>query len=178
MQFNSLEAVTIEPSIHIPVFAMTSRLLFISFLMLLGSSHVVHAQSLLHKEKEEMPQAIIGLSTYLGGMRDDKDHRAYYAGASLYAFFVNASLEVRTNVDAFERDQQIQPYAGVGLGRLLQLQQGIDFSSKRRLRLVTEIALDEWVDKRNHIIVQGFIEQVHTSSSNDRRYGIALGYTF
>ncbi len=157
---------------------MTSKPLFIFLLMLLGASNLTHAQSLFQKEKEEMPQAIIGLSTYVGGMRDDKDHRAYYAGASLYAFFVNTSLEVRSNVDAFERDQQIQPYVGIGLGRLLQLQRGIDFSDKSRIRLVTEIAFDEWVETRNHFIVQGFIEQVHTSSHNDRRYGIALGYTF
>lgn len=147
-------------------------------LLLVITSNSANAESLFDKKKEEMPQAIIGLSAYLGSIQDDNNNQAYYAGSSLYAFFVNASLELRSNMDDFERDQQLQPYLGVGLGRMLQLQRGVDFSNKTRLRLVTEIAFDEWVETRNHFIFQGFIEQVHTSSDNDQRYGLALGYTF
>ncbi len=128
--------------------------------------------------KEDIPQSIIGLSTYLGYMNNGDDSSAYYAGASVYAFFINGALELRSTKDGFDDDQQLQPYAGFGLGRYLQIQRGVDFGTTNRFRIVSEIAFDEWVDTRNHIILQGFIEQIDTSSDNDRRYGIALGYTF
>ena len=130
------------------------------------------------KAKEDMPQAIIGLSTYLGRMNNDGGSSAFYAGASVYAFFLNAALELRSNKDGFDNDNQVQPYMGVGLGRFLQIQRGIDYTTTNRFRVVTEIALDEWVDTRNHIIIQGFAEKIDTSAEHDTRYGIALGYTF
>ena len=47
-----------------------------------------------------------------------------------------------------------------------------------QVRLVSEIAFDEWVDTRNHFTLQGFAEKIDTSAEHDTRYGIALGYTF
>lgn len=150
-------------------------LLIITFSSLL-SSVAWSANNL--SAKEDMPQAIIGMSTYLGYMNNDDDSSAYYAGASVYAFFFNGALELRSTKEGFDNDQQLQPYAGIGLGRFLQVQRGVDFGTTNRFRLVSEIAFDEWIDTRNHIILQGFIEQIDTSSEHDRRYGIALGYTF
>jgi hypothetical protein len=129
-------------------------------------------------EQEPMPQAIIGISTYAGYMTNDADSSAFYGGASLYAFVFNGALEVRSNKDGFDNDNQIQLYMGVGLGRFLQLQRGVDHTTTNRVRLVSEIAFDEWVDTRNHITLQGFAEKIDTSAENDTRYGIALGYTF
>ena len=128
--------------------------------------------------KETMHQSIIGASTYLGRMTNGDDRSAYYAGGSLYTFFFNGARELRSTKDGFDNDQQVQPYIGIGLGRFLQLQRGVSFSTTNRFRIVSEIAFDEWIDTRNHIILQGFIEKIDTSSEHDRRYGIALGYTF
>lgn len=134
--------------------------------------------SLKSRQKEAIPQAIMGLSTYGGYMTDGEDSSTIYAGASLYAYFFNAALELRANKDGFGNDNQVQPYAGVGLGRFLQIQRGVDFTTTNRIRVVSEIAFDELIDTRNHITLQIFAEQIHTSDDNDRRYGIALGYTF
>lgn len=152
------------------------RYLLITFFLSILSSFAWSADRM--SAKEDMPQAIIGISTYLGYMNNNDESSAYYAGASLYAFFFNGALELRSTKEGFDNDQQLQPYAGVGLGRFLQIQRGVDFSTTNRFRIVSEIAFDEWIDTRNHIILQGFIEQIDTSSDNDRRYGIALGYTF
>lgn len=128
---------------------------------------------------EAIPQSILGVSTYLGRISNDADEQALYVGASMYMYFFNWSLEARNfQGDAFQRDNLLQPYMGVGLGRFLQIQRGIDFTSTTRLRIVSEIAFDELVDKRNHWTLQGSVEQVHTSGDNKRRYGLALGYTF
>jgi len=136
------------------------------------------ASSRLGKD-EPIPQSIIGVSTYLGMMSNDADEQGFYAGASLYMYFLNWALEARSfPADTFQRDNRLQPYMGIGLGRFLQIQRGIDFTSTTRIRLVSEIAFDEFVDKRNHWILQGFVEQVHTSGDNKRSYGLALGYTF
>lgn len=134
--------------------------------------------SLKSRHKEAIPQAIIGLSTYAGYMSDNEDSSTLYAGASLYAYFFNGAIELRANKDGLGNDNQIQPYAGLGLGRFLQIQRGVDFTTTNRIRIVSEIAFDEFIDTRNHITLQGFIEQIHTSADNDRRYGIAIGYTF
>ncbi|OUS40479.1 hypothetical protein A9R00_05825 [Oleispira antarctica] len=130
------------------------------------------------KEKEEMPQAIIGISTYLGHMTNGADSSAFYGGASLYAFVFNGAIEARSNKDGFDNDNQIQLYMGIGLGRFLQIQRGVDHTTTNRIRIVSEIAFDEWVDTRNHFTLQGFAEKIDTSSEHDTRYGIALGYTF
>ena len=129
-------------------------------------------------QKEPMPQAMIGISTYLGHMTNGADSSAFYGGASLYAFVFNGAIEARSNKDGFSNDNQIQLYMGVGLGRFLQLQRGVDHTTTNRVRIVSEIAFDEWVDTRNHITLQGFAEKIDTSSEHDTRYGIALGYTF
>lgn len=130
-------------------------------------------------KSEEIPQSIIGVSSYLGRLSNDDNEQAPYVGASMYVYFFNWALEARSfSPDTFQRDNMLQPYVGLGLGRFLQIQRGVDFSSTNRLRIVTEIAFDEFVDKRNHWILQGFVEQVHTSGDNKRRYGLALGYTF
>lgn len=129
-------------------------------------------------ERETVPQPIIGISTYAGYMTNDADSSALYGGASLYAFVFNGALEVRSNKDGFDNDNQVQLYMGIGLGRFLQLQRGIDYTTTNRIRIVSEIAFDEWVDTRNHFTLQGFAEKIDTSSENDSRYGVALGYTF
>jgi hypothetical protein len=128
---------------------------------------------------ETIPQSIIGMSTYLGRISNDNDKKALYIGASMYVYFLNWALEARSfPTDTFERDNMLQPYVGFGLGRFLQVQRGVDFTSTNRVRIVSEIAFDEFVDTRNHWTLQGFVEQVHTSGDNNRRYGFALGYTF
>lgn len=127
---------------------------------------------------EAIPQAIMGLSTYAGYMTNNDDSSTLYAGASLYAYFFNGALEVRANKSGFDNDNQIQPYMGLGLGRFLQIQRGVDFTTTNRIRLVSEIAFDEFIDTRHHITLQGFIEKIDTSDKQDKRYGIALGYTF
>jgi hypothetical protein len=128
---------------------------------------------------EAIPQSILGVSTYLGRISNDDNEQAPYVGASMYVYFLNWAIEARSfNADTFQRDNLLQPYVGIGLGRFLQIQRGVDFTSTNRVRIVSEIAFDEFVDKRNHWILQGFVEQVHTSGDNKRRYGLALGYTF
>lgn len=130
-------------------------------------------------KNEPIPQSILGVSTYVGHISNDFDEQALYVGASLYMYFLNWSLEARGfSDDTFQRDNLLQPYMGFGLGRFLQIQRGIDFTSTTRLRIVSEIAFDELIDKRNHWTLQGFVEQVDTSGDNKRRYGLALGYTF
>jgi hypothetical protein len=129
-------------------------------------------------KREPMPQSIIGISTYLGHMTNGADSAAFYGGASLYAFIFNGAIEARSNKDGFDNDNQVQLYMGVGLGRFLQLQRGVDYTTTNRVRIVSEIAFDEWVDTRNHFTLQGFAEKIDTSSEHDTRYGIALGYTF
>jgi hypothetical protein len=120
----------------------------------------------------------MGLSTYLGRMTNGSSSATMYMGASLYAYFFNGAIEVKNNINGFDNDNQIQPYMGIGLGRFLQIQRGVDFTTTTRFRLVSEFAFNEWIETRNHITLQGFIEQIDTSLENDRRYGIALGYTF
>jgi hypothetical protein len=130
-------------------------------------------------KQEPMPQAILGVSSYLGAMNNDAEEQAFYVGASLYMYFFNWSIEARHfKDDTFTRDHMIQPYIGLGLGRFLQVQRGVDFSSTTRFRIVSEIAFDELVDTRNHWTIQAFAEQIDTSSDNKRRFGLALGYTF
>ena len=129
-------------------------------------------------DQEPMPQAIIGISTYLGHMTNGGGSSAFYGGASLYAFVFNGAIEARSNKDGFDNDNQVQLYMGVGFGRFLQLQRGVDHTTTNRVRIVSEIAFDEWVDTRNHFILQGFAEKIDTSAEHDTRYGIALGYTF
>jgi hypothetical protein len=129
--------------------------------------------------KEPIPQAIMGVSSYLGRISNDQNEQAFYVGSSLYVYFFNWTIEARAFSDeTFKRDNILQPYVGLGLGRLLQVQRGIDFTSTTRLRIVSEIAFDELVDTRNHWTLQGMVEQIHTSGDNKRRYGLALGYTF
>lgn len=134
--------------------------------------------SLKPSSKESIPQSIMGLSTYAGYMTTGEDASTVYAGASLYAYFFNGALEIRANKEGFDNDNQIQPYMGFGLGRFLQLQRGVDFTTTNRVRIVSEIAFDEFIDTRHHITLQGFVERIDTSSKQDKRYGIALGYTF
>ena len=130
-------------------------------------------------ESEEIPQSILGVSTYLGRISNDANEQAPYIGASMYVYFFNWAIEARSfSANTFQRDNLLQPYVGIGLGRFLQIQRSADFSSTNRVRIVSEIAFDELVDKRNHWTLQGFVEQVHTSGDNKRRYGFALGYTF
>lgn len=150
------------------------------FLALLCVSIETHALGTSRFGKDEtIPQSIIGVSTYLGGIVNDVDEQGFYAGASLYIYFLNWALEARNfPSDTFERDNMLQPYMGVGLGRFLQIQRGVDFTSTSRIRIVSEIGFDEFADKRNHWILQGFVERVHTSGDNKHRYGLALGYTF
>jgi hypothetical protein len=115
----------------------------------------------------------------MGQISNDEDEQAMYVGASRYVYFFNWAVEARSfPSDTFQRDNMLQPYIGVGLGRLLQVQRGVDFTSTTRLRIVSEIAFDEFIDTRNHWIMQGFVEQILTSSDNKRRLGLALGYTF
>lgn len=154
------------------------RFLLIFLLFPSISSYAIGANS-FNKKSEPMPQAIMGVSTYLGHISNDNSEHAYYAGASLYVYFFNWSMEARSfPEDSFQRDNIIQPYVGLGLGRFLQIQRGVDFTSTTRFRILSEIAFDEFVDKRNHWTLQGFIEQIDTSSDNKKRYGFALGYTF
>lgn len=155
---------------------LLSTLLATLLSSLLYSSAAWSAGSSLRKEP--MPQSIIGVSTYLGHMTNGDDASAFYGGASLYAFIFNGALEVRSNKDNFANDNQVQLYMGMGFGRFLQFQRGVDHTTTNRIRVVSEIAFDEWVDTRNHITLQGFFEKVDTSADNDTRYGIALGYTF
>jgi hypothetical protein len=153
------------------------RLLSFTFLFFCLESQVMAANRL--GKEEPMPQSIFGISTYVGSISNDDNEQALYAGASLYLYFLNWSLEARGfSADTFQRDNLFQPYMGFGLGRFLQIQRGIDFTSTTRLRIVSEIAFDEFVDKRNHWTLQGFVEQIDTAGDNKRRYGLALGYTF
>ena len=151
--------------------------LFLALLSGLVCSSPARSADILNK-KEPMPQSMIGVSTYLGRITNGADSSAFYGGASLYAFVFNGALEARSNKDGFGNDNQIQLYMGMGLGRFLQIQRGVDYTTTTRIRVVSEIAFDEWVDTRNHITLQGFAEKIDTSSKYDTRYGIALGYTF
>jgi hypothetical protein len=136
------------------------------------------ASSITMRDKV-IPQSIVGVSTYVGRISNDENEQALYVGASMYMYFLNWSLEARSfSNDTFQRDNKLQPYVGLGLGRFLQFQRGVDFTSTSRVRIVSEIAFDELVEKRNHWTLQGFVEQIHTSGDNKRRYGLALGYTF
>ncbi len=151
----------------------------ISLLLMFCSSNLHAFEDTRQRQKEAIPQAIIGLSTYAGRMTNDLEEHSFYVGGSLYMYFFNAALEARAFSDGqFKRDNVLQPYMGFGLGRLLQVQRGVDLTSTTRVRIVSEIAFNEWVDTRNHITLQGYVEQLHTSGKNKRRYGIALGYTF
>lgn len=152
------------------------RLLPLLLLMVCLESHSF--DSSFKKSSDDIPQSIMGLSTYLGRMTNGDSSASLYVGASLYAYFFNGALEVRENKNGFDNDNQVQPYMGLGLGRFLQIQRGVDFTTTNRIRIVSEIAFNEWIETRNHITLQGFIEQIDTSHEHDRRYGIALGYTF
>jgi len=149
------------------------------FLILFLSIESLAFESSRFGKKEPIPQAIMGVSTYLGGVQNDADEQALYVGGSLYVYFFNWALEARAFPDGtFVRDNILQPYMGFGLGRLLQFQRAVDFTSTTRLRILSEIAFDEFVDTRNHWTLQAFAEQIDTSGENKRRYGLALGYTF
>ncbi len=151
---------------------------FILPLLLLSFSSQALSANRFAKD-EEIPQSIMGISTYLGSISNDLEEQAFYGGASLYLYFFNWALEARNfSSDSFERDNIVQPYMGFGLGRFLQVQRGFDFTDTTRIRIVSEIAFDEFIETRNHWTIQGFIEQIDTSSENKRRYGLALGYTF
>lgn len=153
------------------------RLLSLLLLLLSLESHAFGSNQF--NKKEPIPQAIMGVSTYVGSLHNDADEQAFYIGSSLYVYFFNWSIEARAfSDDTFRRDNLLQPYMGFGLGRFLQVQRGVDFTSTTRIRVVSEIAFDELVDTRNHWTLQGFAEQIQTSGDNKRRYGIALGYTF
>lgn len=156
------------------------RVLSLLLLFVSIESHAFDKDSfrLRAKSKEAIPQAIMGLSTYGGYMNNGEESSTLYVGASLYAYFFNGALEVRANKDGFDNDNQVQPYMGLGLGRFLQIQRNVDFTTTNRIRLVSEIAFDEFIDTRHHITLQGFIEKIDTSYEHDKRYGIALGYTF
>jgi len=152
---------------------------FLPLLLVLITFESLAFESSRFGKKEPLPQAIMGVSTYVGGLKNEANEQALYVGGSLYVYFFNWALEARAFPDGtFERDNLLQPYMGVGLGRLLQFQRGVDFTSTTRVRIVSEIAFDEFVDTRNHWTLQGFAEQIHTSGENKRRYGLALGYTF
>jgi hypothetical protein len=156
---------------------LISRFLTLALLCISIEAHAFGSSRFT--KDETIPQSIIGISTYLGRISNDNDKQAPYAGASMYVYFLNWALEARSfPADTFKRDNMLQPYVGIGLGRFLQVQRGVDFTSTNRVRIVSEIAFDEFVDTRNHWILQGFVEQIHTSDENNRRYGIALGYTF
>jgi hypothetical protein len=153
------------------------RFLSFALLLLCLESQAINSNRL--DKETPIAQSILGVSTYVGRISNDENEQALYVGASMYMYFFNWALEARSfPSDTFQRDNMLQPYVGLGLGRLLQVQRGVDFTSTTRLRIVSEIAFDEFVDKRNHWILQGFVEQIHTSSDNKRRYGLALGYTF
>ena len=155
------------------------RVIVVSLILLFSSVSIHAFEDTRKKQKDTIPQAIMGISTYAGRMTNDLKENSFYVGSSLYLYFFNASLEARAFSDGqFKRDNVLQPYMGLGLGRLLQIQRGVDFTSTTRVRIVSEIAFNEWVDTRNHITLQGYVEQLHTSGENKRRYGIALGYTF
>lgn len=125
-------------------------------------------------EKEPLPQAIMGISTY-GGMTFSEDSdKGYFVGASLYMYFFNWALEAKS----FPSDRVLKPYIGLGLGRFLQVQQEVDFTGKFSFRVVSEIAFDEFIDKRNHWTLHLSAEQLDTDEENDMRYGLGLGYTF
>jgi hypothetical protein len=153
------------------------RVLSFALLLLCLESQAMNS-NLLGKETP-IAQSILGVSTYMGRISNNEDEQAMYVGASMYVYFFNWAVEARSfPSDTFQRDNMLQPYIGVGLGRLLQVQRGVDFTSTTRLRIVSEIAFDEFIDTRNHWIMQGFVEQILTSSDNKRRLGLALGYTF
>jgi hypothetical protein len=154
-----------------------TRILLFSLLLFSLEGHA--AKPSRFAKDEPIPQSIIGMSSYLGRLSNDQNEQTFYAGASLYMYFFNWAIEARAfPADSFQRDNVLQPYMGLGLGRLLQVQRGIDFTSTTRLRIVAEIAFDELVNKRNHWTLQGSIEKVDTSGDNKHRYGLALGYTF
>ncbi len=151
----------------------------LSFIILLISLESHAFGSNRFDKQEPLPQAIMGISTYFGSISNDANEQAFYAGSSLYMYFLSWAIEARAfSDDTFQRDNILQPYMGFGLGRFLQIQRGVDFTSTTRLRIVSEIAFDELVDTRNHWTLQGFAEQIHTSGDNKRSYGLALGYTF
>lgn len=153
------------------------RILPILLLLLSLESHALNYSR--YGKEEHIPQGIMGISSYAGSLTNDNNEQAFYLGASLYMYFFNWAIEARAFPDqSFRRDNVIQPYIGLGLGRYLQVQRGVDFTSTTRFRILSEIAFDELVDKRNHWTLQGFVEQIDTSGDNKRRYGLALGYTF
>lgn len=153
------------------------RILPILLLLLSLESHALNSSR--YGKEEPIPQGIMGISSYAGSLTNDNSEQAFYLGASLYMYFFNWAIEARAFPDqSFRRDNVIQPYIGLGLGRYLQVQRGVDFTSTTRFRILSEIAFDELVDKRNHWTLQGFVEQIDTSGDNKRRYGLALGYTF
>lgn len=160
-------------------FLPITRVLTLLLLMFSIESHAFEDNyRLKSSSKDTIPQSIMGVSTYAGYMTNGEDSSTLYAGASLYAYFFNGALEVRANKAGFDNDNQVQPYMGIGLGRFLQVQRSVDFTTTNRVRLVSEIAFDEFIDTRHHITIQGFVERIDTSAENDKRYGIALGYTF
>lgn len=153
------------------------RILPILLLLLSLESHAFNSSRF--DKDEPIPQGIIGMSSYVGSLTNDDSEQAFYLGASLYMYFFNWAIEARAFPEqSFRRDNLLQPYVGLGLGRYLQIQRGVDFTSTTRFRILSEIAFDELIDKRNHWTLQGFVEQIDTSSNNKRRYGLALGYTF
>lgn len=153
------------------------RILTILLLLLSLESNALNASR--YGKKEPIPQGIMGISSYVGSLTNQNDEQAFYLGASLYMYFLNWAIEARALPEqSFHRDNALQPYIGVGLGRYLQVQRGVDFTSTTRFRLLSEVAFDELVDKRNHWTLQGFVEQIDTSGDNKRRFGLALGYTF
>lgn len=125
-------------------------------------------------DKEKPKQAIIGASTYLGLLQNNDGDRGQMIGASLYFFVFNWSLEAKN----MAHTKIITPYIGVGVGRLLQLQRSANWLDKTSFRLVSEIAIDEWVDKRNHWTVQFSAEKLDVLNEAETRLGVALGYTF
>lgn len=142
----------------------------LTLLLLIAS---LNSQAMGKIEKEPLSQAIMGISTY-GGMTFSDEEQGYFAGASLYMFFFNWALEAKS----FPSDRIIKPYMGLGLGRFLQVQQEIDFTGKFSFRVVSEIAFDELIDKRNHWTLHLSAERLDTDDKDDMRYGLGLGYTF
>lgn len=123
---------------------------------------------------ERPNQAIIGISTYLGHMQNEHGTTGQYVGGSMYMYFFNWSIEAQN----FPRTNIIKPYVGLGLGRFLQLQRSVNYEGRVSFRVMSEIAFDEWIDKRNHWTLHMSAEQLDIFGEKEKRYGLGLGYTF
>jgi hypothetical protein len=141
------------------------------FIFLLSISNQLFAAA---PDKETLAQSLMGISTYAGLTLSNEDEQGYFVGTSLYMYFFNWALEAKS----FPSDQVIKPYMGLGLGRLLQVQQELTFSGALNFRVVSEIAFDEFVETRHHWTLHLSAEKLDTDDTDDMRYQVGLGYTF